>query len=65
VELAEYQDFADAYLQIGHFLEEVYQKKRIHSALGYLTPMEFEAAWRQSQVNACLLPKTELKCVQL
>jgi transposase InsO family protein len=49
VELAEYRDFADAYAQIGYFLEEVYQKKRIHSALGYLTPAEFEARGSQSQ----------------
>lgn len=39
VNLSDYQDFADAYAQLGHFLEEVYQKKRIHSALGYLTPL--------------------------
>lgn len=65
VELSEYRDFAEAYAQIGHFLEEVYQKKRIHSALGYLTPVEFEAEWRHSQVNSCLLTTTELKCVQL
>ncbi len=65
VELADYQDFADAYAQIGHFLEEVYQKKRIHSALGYLTPAEFEAAWQQAQAGDGLMPTTELKCVQL
>lgn len=51
VQLSEYRDFADAYAQIGHFLEEVYQRKRIHSALGYLTPAEFEAAWRQAQAR--------------
>ena len=51
VDLSDYQNFADAYEQIGHFIEEVYQQKRIHSALGYLTPVEFEAAWRQAQAE--------------
>jgi transposase InsO family protein len=45
VYLADYVDFADAYACIGHFIEEVYQTKRIHSALDYLTPAEFEAAY--------------------
>lgn len=45
VDLSDYRDIADARAQIGHFLEDVYQTKRIHSALGYLTPAEFEAAW--------------------
>ena len=46
VDLSEYQDFADAYRQLGRFLDAVYNHKRIHSALGYLTPAEFEAQWR-------------------
>jgi putative transposase len=46
VDLSEYRDFADARAQIGRFLDDVYNVKRIHSALGYLTPREFEERWR-------------------
>ena len=49
VDLFEYQDYGDAYQQIGQFLEDVYMKKRIHSSLGYLTPVEFENQWLVQQ----------------
>jgi transposase InsO family protein len=49
VDLSEYSDFTDAYRQTGRFLEDVYNTKRIHSALGYLTPVEFQAAWQRAQ----------------
>jgi putative transposase len=49
VELSEYQDYADALRQIARFIEAVYNRKRIHSALGYLTPEEFEQQWRASR----------------
>jgi len=39
----EYRDLADARAQIGVFIEKVYNQKRLHSALGYLPPTEFEA----------------------
>ena len=51
VDLSEYRDFADAYHQIGMFIQDVYMTKRIHSSLGYLTPTEFEAAYRLSLVS--------------
>jgi transposase InsO family protein len=46
VALTEYRDSADARRELGQFLEAVYNRKRIHSALGYLTPAEFEQQWR-------------------
>jgi len=54
VDLSEYADFHDAYQRIGHFLEDVYTRKRIHSALGYLTPAEFEANWLMRQPEPVL-----------
>lgn len=44
VDLSEYLSFTDASQQIGYFIDQVYMTKRIHSALGYLTPSEFESA---------------------
>ena len=45
VDLTEYSDYWDAYYRIGNFLEDVYMKRWIHSALDYLTPFEFEEDW--------------------
>jgi putative transposase len=52
VDLSEYADFADARRQIGRFIDAVYNLKRIHSSLGYLTPQEFEAQWTASSKGA-------------
>ena len=45
----QYVDDHDASQQIGRFLDEVYMHQRIHSSLGYLTPVEFEGQWRAQQ----------------
>jgi len=39
----EYRDLSEARASIRQFLEKVYNRKRLHSALGYLPPAEFEA----------------------
>lgn len=46
VDLSDYEDYADALRQIMQLLDDVYNVKRIHSALGYLTPKVFEEQWR-------------------
>jgi transposase InsO family protein len=49
VDLSDYQNFDEARSEIGHFIDAVYNVKRIHSSLGYLTPKEFEEQWREAR----------------
>lgn len=39
----DYRDFNEARASIAEFLERVYNRKRLHSALGYVPPAEFES----------------------
>ncbi len=47
VYLKQYQTFEEASTNIGQFIEDVYNTKRLHSRLGYVPPLEFELAYFQ------------------
>jgi transposase InsO family protein len=45
VYLHEYRTLAEAEARLEHFIDAVYNHKRLHSSLGYRPPSEFEALW--------------------
>lgn len=51
VKAGNYVDLDDARRRIGAFIATVYNAKRLHSALGYKPPVEFEAELRWDEVN--------------
>ena len=49
VYLKNYDTLTDVLRHLPYFIEEVYNKKRLHSSLGYLTPQEFEVKFNKRE----------------
>ena len=52
VDCNEYETLADAQAEIGGFIEAVYNHKRLHSALKYVSPVQFERAFAARKTAA-------------
>lgn len=49
VYLNQYETFGDAEGQIGSFIDDVYNQKRLHSSLGYVPPVEYESLYNPNE----------------
>ena len=60
VYVSEYRTFAEVKERIGEFIDVIYNQERLHSALGYVSPMEFEqqvkSAYRHLTVSTPACP---------
>jgi transposase InsO family protein len=58
VYLWEYKIFSDVVERIPYFIEDVYNKKRLHSSLGYRPPDEYESLFSENDSQECIMAKT-------
>lgn len=63
--MANYETYEDVIERIPHFIEQVCNSKRLHSALGYLPPVEYEMAIQINNKNCrSSLPQISVKSLQ-
>jgi len=55
VYLWEYETFSDVIERIPYFIEDVYNRKRLHSSLGYRPPEEYERLLAKNSSRECMV----------
>ena len=55
VYMSDYESYEDVLASIPYFIEEMYNKKRLHSSLGYMPPEEFEDKFNKNKSHQLVL----------
>jgi putative transposase len=55
VYMGEYNTYEDVLFSIPYFIEDVYNRKRLHSSLGYMPPEEFEDKFNKNKSHQLVL----------
>ena len=56
--LWDYETFSNVIERISYFVEDVNNRKRVHSSLGYRPPEEYERLLTKNSSRECIMAKT-------